>query len=134
MSLTGPIASKSGVLSVPLRCAATSGSCAPVTVQLTIVEQLRNGRVTAIAATKKGKTTKQTVVIGSATITLSAGQSKTVKISLNAAGKKLLAQQKKLVVQVQIVSEGHTLKTQAVSITQASQQAKKSTSDIQRGR
>ena len=105
-----------------------------MTVQLTIVEQLRNGRVTAIAATKKGKTTERTVVIGSATITLSAGQSKTVKISLNAAGKKLLAQQKKLVVQVQIVSEGHTLKTQAVSITQASQQAKKSTSDIQRDR
>jgi len=123
--VSGPITTKSGVVSVPLRCAATSGSCAPATVQLTIVEQLRNGHVTAIAATKKSKITKQTVVIGSMAVTLSAGQSKTVNVSLNAAGKKLLAQHKKLPVQVQVISEGHTLKTQTVSIVQASHQARK---------
>lgn len=125
VSVSGPITSKSGAVYVPLHCAATSGTCAPATVQLTVVEQLRNGRVTAIAATKKSKSTKQTVVIGSTAVTLSAGQSKMVKVSLNAAGKKLLAQHKKLAVQVQITSGGQALKTQTVSIVQASQQAKK---------
>jgi PKD repeat protein/flagellar hook assembly protein FlgD/pimeloyl-ACP methyl ester carboxylesterase len=125
VAMSGPITSKSGIVSVPLRCAATSGGCAPATVQLTVVEQLRSGRVTAIAATKKSKAAKQTVVIGSATITLNAGQRKTVKVSLNATGKKLLAQHKNLAVQAQIISEGQALKTQTISIVQASQQAKK---------
>jgi hypothetical protein len=123
--VAGPITSKAGVVSVPLRCTATSGSCAPATVHLAVVEQLRNGRVTAIAATKKSKTTKRTVVIGSATLTLIAGQSETVKVSLNSVGKKLLAQYKKLAAQVQVLSEGQTLKTQIVSIVQAKPLVKK---------
>jgi PKD domain/Carboxypeptidase regulatory-like domain len=125
VTVSGPISSKSDVISVPVHCAATSGSCAPATVQLTVVEQLRNGHVTAIAARKKGKTTKQTVVVGSATVTLAAGKSETVKVSLNAAGMKLLAQHSKLAVEVQLVSEHQILKAEGVQISQKSRANRK---------
>jgi lipopolysaccharide export system protein LptA len=114
--VTGPITIKSGIVSIPLRCAAPSANCASATAQLTIVEQLRKGRVTALAAAKKGKTTKRTVVIGSATVTLGAGQAETLKFSLNAAGKKLLAQHRELAAQVQITSESQTIKTQVIHL------------------
>ena len=57
-------------------------------------------------------------MIGSSTVTLNAGQSETVKVSLNSAGKKLQAQHKKLTASLQITSAGQTLKSQNITITQ----------------
>lgn len=126
-AVAGSIGSLPGGVTVPLHCSATTGSCAPVTVQLVVVEQLRNGKVIAVTAGHKSKTKtkKRTVVIGSSTVTLSAGQSQTVKVSLNSAGKKLAAQHKKITALLQITSQGHTLKSQNVTITQTTHRAKK---------
>jgi hypothetical protein len=124
-AVAGSITALSGGVSVPLHCSATSGSCPPVTLQLVVVEQLRNGRVIAVGARHKSKTKKRTVVIGSSTVTLSAGQSQTVKVSLNSAGKKLAAQHKKITALLQITSQGQTLKSQNVTITQTTHRAKR---------
>jgi len=66
-----------------------TGSC-KVSVALTIVEKRKRGKVIAVSAAKAVKTTKRTVTIGSETLTLDVGQSKTAKIALNAVGRKLL--------------------------------------------
>jgi PKD repeat protein len=124
VALVGPVTSRAGVVLVPLRCTATAGSCSQVTVRMTILEQLHKGRVVALTA-GRGSTTKTTVLIGSATITLGAGQTKTLEVSLNPAGRKLLAQHKKLPAEVTIASSGHTLKTQIVSIAEAPRVAQK---------
>lgn len=126
-SVAGSIGPLSGGVTVPLHCSATSGSCAPVTVQLVVVEQLRNGQLIAVTAGHKSKpkTKKRTVVIGSSTVTLSAGQSETVKVSLNSAGKKLQAQHKRLTASLQITSAGQTLKSENVTITQTTHRGKK---------
>ena len=107
VTVSGRITSKSNVVSVPLRCAATSGSCAPATVRLTVVEDLRHGHVVAVSARRKSKTSERTVLVGGATVTLAAGQSETVRISLNATGKKLLAHHSQLPVRVVITSHAH---------------------------
>ena len=75
--------------------ATTSGPLARVTVScaaacrltltITVTETLRRGKVIAVSAKKRK------VVIGKATTTLAAGQSRTVRVSLNKAGRKLLA-------------------------------------------
>jgi hypothetical protein len=72
-----------------------TGTC-KVSVVLTVTEKVRHGKVIAVTASKAVKTTKRTVTIGRETLTLAVGESKTAKVALNAAGKKLLAARHKL--------------------------------------
>jgi hypothetical protein len=116
VSVSGPITVKSGAIFVPLHCSATTGNCPAVTVQLTVVENVRGGHVTAITAAQTGKTTKRTVVVAKLSVTLSAGQSSTIKLTLNSAGKKLLAAHKKFAAKIEVEVEGASLKTQDVTI------------------
>jgi hypothetical protein len=118
VSVTGPITTKSGAVFVPLHCSATTGDCPAATIQLTVVEEVRGGQVTAVMAAHKGKTTKRTVVIAQVSVTLSAGQSDTVRVTLNSPGKKLLAKHTKLAARIEVEFEGASLKTQDVTITE----------------
>ncbi len=118
VSVTGPITTKSGAVFVPLHCSATTGDCPAATIQLTVVEEVRGGQVTAVMAAHKGKTTKRTVVIAQVSVTLSAGQSDTVKVALNSPGKKLLAKHTKLAARIEVEVEDTSLKTQDVTIAQ----------------
>jgi hypothetical protein len=114
----GTITTKAGAVFVALHCAATTGSCAPVTIRVTAVEDVRNSHVTAITAASK--TTKRTVLVAEATVTLTANHSETVKLALNAAGKKLLGAHSKLPVKVQVQAEGASIKTQDLAIARPS--------------
>ena len=59
---------------------------------MTVTEKFRGRKIIAITARKKPKIRKVLVTVGSARgLTLVAGQSKVVKISLNRRGKRLLA-------------------------------------------
>jgi hypothetical protein len=60
--------------------------------------------VIAIAA----KIKKKVVVLGSATATLTAGHSKTITVSLNAAGKRLLAKHHQLKAKLTLAQSGHS--------------------------
>jgi len=114
----GTIKSKSGAVYASLHCGATTGSCPAATVELTVVEQLHNGHVTAVTAGHGNKTTKRkVVVIGEVKVTLGAGQSETVKVSLNSTGRKLIAQHKKLPVEALVLGEGATLKALKLQLT-----------------
>lgn len=66
---------------------------------------------------KKGKTktTKRTVVVGSATTTLSGGQSASVEVALNRAGKQLLSSRHTLAVKLSANADGSALAAQTVT-------------------
>ncbi len=77
--------------SVRVSCTGAAGASCRVALKLTITETFNGHRLLAVTAGSKGHTTRKVVVVGSANVTLSAGQVKTVKIALNRIGRRLLA-------------------------------------------
>jgi hypothetical protein len=117
VSLSGSITSKAGAVLVPLRCWLTTGSCPKATIQVSVIEDIRGGSVTGIAASTGAKTAKRKVVVAKLSVTLRAGQSETVKIALNAAGRKLLAGHRRFAARVSVVVEGTSIGAQDVTIS-----------------
>lgn len=116
----GKIKSKNGTVSVSISCPSTSTKgCAPTTLTLTVVEELDGKKITAILArhTKKPKRTRRTVVIASATVTLAAGQSKTVTLTPNATGRSLLKSHMHLKANLDITSGKATIKATKITLT-----------------
>ncbi|HLH13399.1 MAG TPA: carboxypeptidase regulatory-like domain-containing protein [Solirubrobacteraceae bacterium] len=113
--IAGKIKSKSGAVLVPLSCAAKTGSCQTVTIRLTVTEKLTAGKVTGLLA----KANTRTVEVGRLTVTLKAGRSETVKVTLNSWGRKLLAAHGGLPTDVELIAGTITLKGQNVLVTVA---------------
>jgi hypothetical protein len=88
-----PVATASGV-KLRLTCSAPAGQSCVVTDTLTSVETLSAGKPTAVAAGVRKR--KRTVVVASRTFTIAAGQTATVTLTLNRAGRSLLARFRKL--------------------------------------
>jgi hypothetical protein len=90
-TVSGGTATVSGTgANVSVGCAGASGASCQLQLQLTVNETTNNGKLTGVAARKK----VTTVVVGTETVTIGAGQSKKVKVSLNATGKRLLKKEK----------------------------------------
>jgi hypothetical protein len=100
-------------VAVPLSCGGAAGSSCPLSLSMTATETLTGGRVTGVAAhasrphaargdrrpppkRKKHKTRHRTVQIASARLTLVTGQSQTVALALDAAGRALLKHRPRL--------------------------------------
>jgi hypothetical protein len=101
---TGPTTHRAGTGKPSIGNAKTSGStvavavkCAPggpscvVRLRITITETLIGRRVIAISSRKTTKTTRKLVLLGGTEVTLGSAQSKIVRVSLNATGRRLLA-------------------------------------------
>ncbi len=116
IAVAGSIETRAGAVFVPLRCASSTGGCAAVTVQLTVLEP-RNGHAAALAAAAK-QTKRRAVIIGSVTVTLREGRTDTVKIPLNSRGRTLV-RGKKFAAQVRIVSAGHVVANQKIQLGRA---------------
>ena len=84
----------SKAVTVPLKCAAGGASCT-VTVRLTTTQTVTG---------RHGKKISRTVVLGTKTTTLAAGQSRKVAVTLNGKGKVLLARNNRLKTKVSVVS------------------------------
>ncbi len=69
-------------------CTGSAGSSCTVTLTLSVVQTLVGNKVVAVSASKHKH--KRTVVLGKTTVKLAAGKTKTVSVSLNATGKRLL--------------------------------------------
>jgi hypothetical protein len=83
---------KGATASVRVSCTGVAGATCKLAFRMTVTEKLRGHKVIAVTARKQPKTRKVVVTVGSARgLTLIAGQSKVVKISLNGHGKRLLA-------------------------------------------
>jgi hypothetical protein len=77
--------------SVPVSCSGATGATCQVVLRLTVTEKLRGRKLIALGARKRMRIHRKVLVVGSTTVTLSAGQTRTVKVTLNRAGRKLLA-------------------------------------------
>jgi hypothetical protein len=80
---------------------------------LTVRETLKHGKLIAVAASTK--LTKRTVSVGSASVVVPGGRSKTVKLSLNGTGRGLLARHSPLRVGLDVTQVGRTIKTSTVT-------------------
>jgi hypothetical protein len=117
VSLSGAITSKAGAVLVPLRCWLTTGSCPKATIEVSVVEDVRGGSVTGIAASTGAGTAKRKVLVAKLSVTLRAGQSETVKVALNATGRKLLAGHRRFAARVSVVVEGTSIGARDVTIS-----------------
>jgi hypothetical protein len=81
-----------GRVGVSASCHGETGATCALSFKLTVRETTRGHKLIAVTARKKARTTHKVVTVGSASVTLTAGQSKTVQIGLNAKGAKLLHQ------------------------------------------
>ncbi|MGO9793047.1 MAG: Ig-like domain-containing protein [Solirubrobacteraceae bacterium] len=101
----GPVSVSGTTASVSVSCSG-SGSCR-LTLRLSVLETLKRGKLTAVAAS--AQRTKKTVVVGAVTVTVAAGTSETVKLNLNATGKRLLPKHNPLKAKLTLVQSGKTV-------------------------
>jgi hypothetical protein len=87
--------------SVTIACTGPVGNTCADSLTLSALETLRAGKLVAVTA----RTIKRAVTLGRATMTVNAGQTATVSISLNSTGQSLLKRRHKLPVGL-IVSQG----------------------------
>lgn len=81
----------------PTNCTGATGATCTITFTMTVTETLTHGRTTAVsAAAAKRKPTKRTLVVGTTSVALTAGQSQNVHLALNRTGRRLLATRRKL--------------------------------------
>ncbi|MGA9284161.1 MAG: FG-GAP repeat protein [Solirubrobacteraceae bacterium] len=115
-------------LTVTLSCPAGGASCAPVSLQATVTEHLEGSKITAITAGGKKKkahaTTKQ-VVVASGAVTLPAGTTKVLTLTLNSTGQALLSKFGKLTAIVTVSSGGKAIDTVTVTVRKTKPKRKK---------
>jgi hypothetical protein len=87
-------------MSARVTCSGSPGGTCKLTVKLAVTELLRNNRLVSVTARAKPK--RKVVVVGAATIELKVGETKTLRVGLNAAGKSLLARRHVLKVRVEL--------------------------------
>jgi hypothetical protein len=85
---------------VRVTCKGPAGAKCKLLFRLTVTEILRGKKLVGVTARAKLK--KRTVVVGSASVTLKAGETRTVRITLNRTGKALLAKRHKLPVRLRV--------------------------------
>jgi hypothetical protein len=100
-------------------CAGASGATCKLTLKLTVTETLKGHRLIAVKARKHATKIHKVVIVGSAQVTLGAGQTRLVKIGLNRTGRNLLAHHHPLKATLRVtqkLANGHvvTVSTQTV--------------------
>jgi hypothetical protein len=111
---------KGTTASVRVSCTGATGATCKLAFRMTVTEKLRGHKMIAVTARKKPKTRKVVVTVGSARgLTLIAGQSKVVKISLNGRGKHLLASRHTLKVTLHVtqILSSRTSRTFSQTVT-----------------
>ena len=101
-------------VSVQVSCS-DSGSC-NVKLVLTVVETLEHGKLTAITASAK-QTAKKTIVVGSGSVTITAGGSQRIQLTLNATGKRLLSKHNPLKAKLSVSHAGRTITSTTVKFS-----------------
>jgi hypothetical protein len=97
-----------------IRCNGPVGASCTAKLALNATETLHGGKVIAITANTH--TTKKTVTFGSATVTVVAGQSKAVTISLDRVARRLLATRHRLTAKLTITTGRTTVGTRTLTL------------------
>ena len=108
-----------GQVSFTLVCNGSTGTSCEVEAGLLTAERIRNGRPVAVAARRHHRTRSQVISVGSAKLTIPAGERVTILVQLNAAGKSLLARFGRLPVHLTVVQSigGHRSTVIAQNLT-----------------
>ncbi len=125
MADVGPPSVNGTTVTVPVGCALPQHGLGSLTAQIEVCELLvlltgeegANAQQSSLADAAKSRHTKprsKTVVLGSEKVTIQAGKSENVRITLNAAGRRLLAQKHRLTVKLTITDNGRTVHSQTV--------------------
>jgi hypothetical protein len=101
--------------SVRVSCTGASGVSCRLTLKLTVTETFKGHKLVAVSAAARRRTTHKLLVLGTASVTLSAGQSKTVHVVLNGAGKRLLASRHVLKTSLRVGEATSTARVTSVS-------------------
>jgi hypothetical protein len=105
---------------VPVSCTGLSGSTCTLALRLTVTERFTGHRLIAVTAGRHVRTHRQVLMIGSTRVTLTAGQSQTVLVGLNRAGRHLLAGRHRLTATLhvfQLLSGGHVASVSTQTVT-----------------
>jgi FG-GAP repeat len=108
-----------GKLTVTLSCSAGGAACSPFSLQATVNEHLKGGKITALTAgdkKKKAHATTKRVVVASGGVTLAAGATKVLTLTLNSTGQALLSKFGKLTTIVTVGSGGKLIDTTTVTV------------------
>jgi PKD repeat protein len=97
-----------------ISCTGASGAMCSVKVTLAVNETVKGGKVVAVSASAHVKAKKRTVTVGTASITLGAGQSATLAVRLNGQGQRLLKGHPVLPVKLTARSGTHVLHSQVL--------------------
>ena len=122
----GPAIVSGTLVSFSVSCAGVAGATCSAGLALSVNETLRGRKIIAVAPSantasrtrkkqKKPKTTMKTIVLGTATVTLQALQSETVRIALDGAGKRLLHQHHNLKVRLAVTANGKTVTVSTIT-------------------
>ena len=83
-----------------------------MTLTLSVVETLSGDKVIAVSAAEhKAKKRKRTVVLGTSTVKIPAGQKQIVSVALNATGKRILSRRHSLAVKLTAAQRAGTSST-----------------------
>jgi hypothetical protein len=85
---------------VVVSCGEAAGANCSLKLSLTVKETINGGKV--IAITTRARPKKKVVVLGTRTVTVAAGQTEIIRISLNRAGKRLLSHTHTLKVKLEV--------------------------------
>ena len=96
-------------------CTGEAGATCKLTLKLTVTETFKGHKLISVTARKKKKVTKKLVVVGTASVTLTAGQSRTVRITLNGTGKRLLQKRHSLKATLRVTQTLSTRQVKAIS-------------------
>jgi hypothetical protein len=116
---------------VTLTCSRQAAGSCTIALRLTVLETLRGSRVTALAASQR--TVRRTVTVAASTVHLRPGQQLTVTVALNATGRRLLAQRRRLAVRLSVSGTvvgalSASLRSTTVTLTQAQISSRKASS------
>jgi len=125
-------ASGGGGVMVPLSCQGPAGSSCQMTVALSTVETLEKGKVVALAATapararaaRRARTSRRSIAVGRATVTLLPAETQSVAVMLDARGRALLRKRHSLPVSVQVSAALASGRSVAVSTQKVSLRAR----------
>ena len=106
--------------SVPVKCSGSTGQTCNLALTMTVTETLKGHKVIAITSRKQAHKHRKVVGVGSAHVTLTAGQTRVVRITLNRTGKALLAKHHTLKVSLRVaqtLANHHTVTVASRTLT-----------------
>ena len=120
ITVTGPglvgVKIKSPKLVVTVSCGEAAGATCSGPLELTAVEHLTGGKLTAVSARKRPKRTTRTVLLASKTYAVAGGTSATVTLKLGQVGAKLLAKYRTIHAELTLDVGKITVTSEAVTI------------------